>query len=282
LQVTNITPGVIRAMVTKLEGPEAAISSTPERPKGLGKGTRYGIMSFALAVLKAAFDDHVIATDVGATFRDENQDTRRGARKLRRVRAIERSEFDAMIAHAPMPMARDMAEALAFTGVRISELLALRVGDVLLGRTPDIKVERQWRRVNGGPAKLVGAKAGSDRRVRIDPKLVVTLAPYVEGRAADEWLFTEYDGKPWSYAQFMSRCWNPMINAARRAGAFYDARPVTPHDMRHSHASWLLSGGVPMEVVSERLGHRSIDMTIETYREFQKKDHDAVVAALRG
>jgi integrase len=33
------------------------------------------------------------------------------------------------------------------------------------------------------------------------------------------------------------------------------------HDLRHSHASWLLAGGADLKVVKERLGHASI-MTI--------------------
>ena len=36
---------------------------------------------------------------------------------------------------------------------------------------------------------------------------------------------------------------------------------VTPHDMRHAHASWLLAGGADIQVVKERLGHASISTT---------------------
>jgi integrase len=36
---------------------------------------------------------------------------------------------------------------------------------------------------------------------------------------------------------------------------------VTPHDIRHAHASWLLAGGADIKVVKERLGHASISTT---------------------
>ena len=37
------------------------------------------------------------------------------------------------------------------------------------------------------------------------------------------------------------------------------------HDMRHTHATLMLKMGIPVKVVSERLGHGSIEMTLNTY-----------------
>jgi integrase len=37
------------------------------------------------------------------------------------------------------------------------------------------------------------------------------------------------------------------------------------HDLRHTHASLLLAAGVPIKVVSERLGHTTIAMTLDVY-----------------
>lgn len=37
------------------------------------------------------------------------------------------------------------------------------------------------------------------------------------------------------------------------------------HDLRHTHATILLSQGVHAKIVSERLGHRNIKMTLDTY-----------------
>jgi site-specific recombinase XerD len=36
---------------------------------------------------------------------------------------------------------------------------------------------------------------------------------------------------------------------------------ITPHDLRHAHASWLLAGGADLQVVKERLGQASITTT---------------------
>ena len=54
---------------------------------------------------------------------------------------------------------------------------------------------------------------------------------------------------------------------------------ITPHDLRHAHASWLLAGGADLQVVKERLGHGSITTT-EKYLHTLPETADAAVQAL--
>jgi integrase len=42
-------------------------------------------------------------------------------------------------------------------------------------------------------------------------------------------------------------------------------RPIRLHDLRHTHASLALKAGVPVKVVSERLGHESPAFTLRQY-----------------
>ncbi len=42
---------------------------------------------------------------------------------------------------------------------------------------------------------------------------------------------------------------------------------IPPHDLQHTHATLLIAAGVPVKVVSERLGHASPTFTIETYQQ---------------
>lgn len=51
---------------------------------------------------------------------------------------------------------------------------------------------------------------------------------------------------------------------------------IRPHDLRHTHASLMLLGGVPIHVVSERLGHADISTTIKLYGHLlPTSDHEA-------
>jgi len=54
---------------------------------------------------------------------------------------------------------------------------------------------------------------------------------------------------------------------------------VTPHGLRHAHASWLLAGGADLQVVKERLGHGSVSTT-GTYLHTLPGTEDAAVNAL--
>lgn len=72
---------------------------------------------------------------------------------------------------------------------------------------------------------------------------------------------------------FRSNVWMPAVSAA---GIGF---PVRIHDLRHAHASWLLSGGADIQVVRDRLGHGSITTT-EKYLHTLPGNDDSALAAL--
>jgi site-specific recombinase XerD len=72
---------------------------------------------------------------------------------------------------------------------------------------------------------------------------------------------------------FRDGIWKPACKAAG-----IDP-PVRLHDLRHSHASWLLAGGASLQVVKERLGHVSI-ATTDKYLHTLPDADDTALAAL--
>ena len=62
--------------------------------------------------------------------------------------------------------------------------------------------------------------------------------------------------------------WRPC--ECRKLGSRHAARAGVPvirlHDLRHTHATLLIAAGVPVKVVSERLGHATPSFTIDTYQ----------------
>ncbi|MEP7021457.1 MAG: tyrosine-type recombinase/integrase [Pseudonocardiales bacterium] len=75
---------------------------------------------------------------------------------------------------------------------------------------------------------------------------------------------------------FRNHIWYPSCDAA----GLSDPRPRL-HDLRHSHASWLLAGGADLQVVKERMGHGSILSTEKYLRTLPTADATALAALRR-
>ena len=52
------------------------------------------------------------------------------------------------------------------------------------------------------------------------------------------------------------------------------------HDLRHSHASLLIYGGIPIPAISKRLGHKSPKITLEIYSHMYKESSDQIISTL--
>lgn len=154
------------------------------------------------------------------------------------------------------PHYRPLLRFLWGTGCRWGEAVALPVGKV---RLPNVYIHQalKWSPDNRRP---VGApKTSKSRRAVVIPEdLHDELAALCDGRAPGELVFTAKRGGPVLHRTFWSRYWLPAVA---------DLPPPRPriHDLRHSHASWLLGNGAPVHVVQARLGHESAQTTYDTY-----------------
>jgi integrase len=75
--------------------------------------------------------------------------------------------------------------------------------------------------------------------------------------ADDDLVFSTIEGKPLR-PNTITRAWT-MLTA--KAGV----KPIRLHDARHTHASIMLKQGVHPKIVQERLGHSSIEITLDIY-----------------
>lgn len=165
---------------------------------------------------------------------------------------------------------KPFVKTLVGTGMRWGEATAARVGDVRLNRAqPLIAVARAWQRDEHYRIQLAAPKSRRGRRpVSIGPGLVDILTPVVEGRPDDAWLFVGERGGLVRYKNWWPRVWRPAVERAmdpdRHGEARLRRRPRI-HDLRHTHASWMLAEGMDVTVLSRRLGHTSIQTTVDRY-----------------
>jgi len=186
---------------------------------------------------------------------------------------------------------------LVATGLRWGEATALTAGDVdLAARPATLRVTKAWkrdadRRWYVGPPKTKRAR----RTVSLPDELVDVLLPLVAGRAPDALLFTNTVGKQLSSSRFWTTTWTPALDAACKptladGSPDPDAPRLTKrprvHDLRHTHASWMIAAGTDLFVLQRRLGHESITTTTETYAHLlpdqQRAAADAAGRAMAG
>lgn len=150
---------------------------------------------------------------------------------------------------------------LAGTGLRWGEATAITGADVLLGQSPAVvRVTKAWNEESNGALYLDTVKTvRSNRTVTLPPSIVSEIAPLVEKAGVDGYLFQGRDGKNLRRPWFLESVWYPALD---RAGV--ERRPRI-HDLRHSHASWLIAQGVGLPVIQRRLGHESIKTTVDVY-----------------
>ena len=173
------------------------------------------------------------------------------------MRMLTRDEFKALLT-ATADHYKPMVEFMVATGMRWGEVAALQPKHVD-AKAGTVRVRQAWKYSPVGGYQLGPPKTKRSRRV-VDVAARVLTRLDLSG----EFVFlTENDG-PVRYPQFLRDIWNPAVVAAE-----LDPRP-TPHDLRHTYASWQLTGGTPVTIVSRQLGHESIQVTVDTYTDVDR------------
>jgi len=166
-------------------------------------------------------------------------------------------------------------KTLFFTGMRQGEALALTWKDIQDGyidiyKTIAKEKEDEKHIINTPKTK------SSIRKIRIDNNLINDLNNLKEHYKriidfSDDW-FVFGGIEPLSPTTIGRKKDNYCVKAG--------VKKIRIHDFRHSHASLLLSKNVPITVISERLGHSDINMTLNTYSHMIPKDEDKAIYAL--
>lgn len=157
------------------------------------------------------------------------------------------------------------------TGMRPEEYLGLQWSDVDFDRA-QVRVTQVLVRPNGGRWKFEEPKtAGSRRTIALAPRDLEELkahrAQQLQERlfAGDRWqsqwdfVFTNETGGPVYEGNLTKRAFKPALEQAGLSSSF------RLYDLRHTCATLLLLAGEHPKVVSERLGHSSVSITLDTY-----------------
>ena len=157
---------------------------------------------------------------------------------------------------------------LLYTGLRRGELLALRWRNLDLQKATLAVVETGYKLGDGRYIIKEPKTPQSRRSVTLPPSLVELFKGYRADQELlriqlgvslnpDDFVFIRPDGSPVNPGA-VSLAFRRII---KRAGL----KHIRIHDLRHTHATLMLKAGVHPKVVSERLGHANIGITLDTY-----------------
>jgi len=165
----------------------------------------------------------------------------------------------------------DLFYTYLFTGMRRSELLAVRWCDVdLLGM--QISVSRTMQYLTGveNHVTFKEPKSKKSRRlIALSPSTVLVLEEHREAQermreslqlppmTENDLIFSHWDGSP-LLPDSITHAWVKLV---RKCGL----KGIRLHDARHTHATIMLKQGVHPKIVQERLGHATISTTLDTY-----------------
>lgn len=167
----------------------------------------------------------------------------------------------------------DVVLILAYTGLRWSELVALRVMDIDLNRGR-IHVWRSAPEVEGvivvGNVKTKASK----RTVPIPARAAAVLKARIDGRPLDAPAVASPEG-----AMLRANNWRRHTHW-KKALKDLGLAPLKIHDLRHTYASLARSGGADLRWLQKTMGHSSVTVTAGIYADLYDYELDEVANVL--
>jgi integrase len=163
---------------------------------------------------------------------------------------------------------------LAYCGLRWGEATGLRVKHLDMLRR-HFMIEENAVQV-GGVVEVGTPKNHKKRTVPFPRFLAEGLARQCEGKGRDDLVFPGDNGHHMRLARVHEDNLSWFGSAVFRT----DIPRITPHDLRHSAASFAVSAGANVKAVQKMLGHSSAAMTLDVYADLFDADLDSVSDAL--
>lgn len=178
---------------------------------------------------------------------------------------LEASELKCLIENMAVEKWRNLTEFLSLSGLRFGEAAALEISDIDL-KNRMIKVSKNYDMINN---VTTSPKTGSSSR-----------EVYIQDEFLELCKRLRYD----ALCQRMVNGCNLLFQDNGRHVAYYSynaylkenaikyiGRAITPHTLRHTHASLLMEQGISIDIISRRLGHENSEITREIYLHVTKK-----------
>ena len=254
LPLADLTPAAVQKMIDDMRsggGPEERAAS----PR---------TCAYVRTVLRIALQDAVRLRQLPSNPVDNSRAPKQAPRQ---VTAFTVDQGETLFERAASTRLAPLFRFAFYSGLRRGEVLGLRWADVDLA-TGGVAVRRS-RVVVGGKGIAQDPKtAAGVRAVALPAPAVDALRSQWALRARDKLAAGErWREGDWVFATETGGALNPN-NVSRDFRRLRDAAGLPPlpfHALRHSAVSVQLAAGVPLEIVSKKIGHKRVGLTADTY-----------------
>lgn len=176
-----------------------------------------------------------------------------------------------------------LVHLMAYTGLRQGEALALKWSDIDF-ENKKITVNKTAVWIKGKQTLQTPKTKNSKRVISIDPTTLSILKNWKKNQIKiyfkngkhfegdENFIFTNQ----WSdWVQIHN-----FIPYFKRFVTSHALKPITPHGLRHTHASLLFSAGVEPKNISDRLGHSTVQITLDLYTHITEEQRTDTVEKL--
>lgn len=176
-----------------------------------------------------------------------------------------------------------LVHLMSYTGLRQGEALALKWSDIDF-ENKKITVDKTATRIKEKQTLQTPKTKNSKRVISIDPTTLSILKSWKKDQIKiyfkngkhfegdENFIFTNQRGE-WVHIHNFIRYFKRFI-------ADHKLKPITPHGLRHTHASLLFSAGVEPKNISDRLGHSTVQITLDLYTHITEEQRTDTVEKL--
>ena len=176
-----------------------------------------------------------------------------------------------------------LVHLMSYTGLRQGEALALKWSDIDF-ENKKITVNKTAARIKEKQTLQTPKTKNSKRVISIDPVTLSILRSWKKDqikiyfkngkhfKGDENFIFTNQRGE-WVHIHNFIRYFKRFI-------ADHKLKPITPHGLRHTHASLLFSAGVEPKNISDRLGHSTVQITLDLYTHITEEQRSDTVDKL--
>lgn len=176
-----------------------------------------------------------------------------------------------------------LVHLMAYTGLRQGEALALKWSDIDF-ENKKITVNKTAARIKEKQTLQTPKTKNSKRVISIDPATLSILKSWKKDQIKiyfrngkhfegdENFIFTNQRAE-WVHIHNFIRYFKRFI-------ADHGFKTITPHGLRHTHASLLFSAGVEPKNISDRLGHSTVQITLDLYTHITEEQRSDTVDKL--